>query len=68
MRPVHSAAVCGSQTSHLICESLDGRATPCTRHSPTGTTLPLIDVPAATTVADVTVESSVVTSVRLAQS
>src|SRR5437868_1432614 len=68
MRPVQSALPSGSQTSHLISESLDGRATPCTRQNATGAVAPLTTVPAATTAAELTVESAVATAARPLQS
>jgi len=68
IRPVQSAAVGGSHTSNLIYESGDGRAVPCTRHSGTVTAAPPIVAGGVTIAADVIVDASGVTVVRLAQS
>jgi hypothetical protein len=67
MRPVQLAAVGGSHTSHLISESNDGRAVPCTRQKGTLTAAPPIVAGGVTIAADVIVDASGVTDARLAQ-
>src|SRR5437870_13172878 len=67
MRPVQSAAVGGSHTSNLISESNEGLATPCTRQNATVTAAPPIVAGGVTIPADVIVDASGVTDVKLAQ-
>src|SRR5262245_56414142 len=67
MRPVQSAAFGGSQTSNLISESDDGRATPSTRQVGTVTVAPPIVAGGDTRAAAVIVASAVVIATRPAQ-
>src|SRR5438093_11637769 len=67
MRPVHAAAVAGSQTSNLISESPVGLAVPCTRQNGTLGVTPLTVVLAGSSAAAVIVDASGVTEVNCAQ-
>src|SRR5262245_36029851 len=71
MRPFQPARVGGSHTSNLISESVEGRATPCTRQNGTATSAvppgPVTLSGGVTIVALVIVAESEVTEVRLSQ-
>jgi hypothetical protein len=68
MRPVHAAAVGGSQTSNLISESEVGLAVPWTRQNGTVTAAPPIVAGGVMESAAVIVDESEVTDIRLLQS
>src|SRR6185436_8473403 len=71
MRPFQPARAGGSQTSNLISESAEGRATPCTRQNGTDTSAvppgPVTLSGGVTIAALVIVAESEATEVRLSQ-